>query len=321
MLLNGVRDRLQRRIQICMLCILGMLMVVGVIVIGNKAPTLINATAAAMPSSPMYFRTLPPRAPLPDGKQCAAEIPLTPETVPANTPFNQTTVTPAQLATFAGNGYTFEASSSKAQYGRITGDYTGSTDMIMRWAACKYGIDEDVVRGQAWDESWWQQSRTGDRRNTKSQCVQDDFHALWETRILLVTGESVVCPDCCWTSWSAWQTKVYYEWMTWPMIKDSTSFAGEFRFANTRACINGDWSSYFTGRSAFPGHQTYAADVADYARDPSQSNLDTLLWGCIGSHYSGEWYDSGAVKYIADIRSDIAHRRWLTPQIHVTGGP
>jgi hypothetical protein len=109
--------------------------------------------------------------------------------------------------------------------------------------------------------------------------------------------------------------------MTWPMIKDSMSFAAEYRSAGTRACINGDWTSYFAGRNTFPGHRTYAADFANYAQSPNQANLDTLLWGCVGSHYSGEWYDPGAVKYIDDIRADIAHRRWLTPQIHVTGGP
>ena len=279
-------------------------------------------TAKTTASSPaVYFRTLAPGAVLPDGAQCAAMIPGTPETVAANTRFNHTTATPAQLAAFAANGYSFETLSTKAQYARITGDYTGSTDMIMRWAACKYGIDEDVVRGQAWDESWWQQSRTGDRRNTRAQCVQGAFNALWDTNVPLVDGTSVVCPRCCWTSWSAWQTKVYYEWMAWPMIKDSTSFAAEYRYASTRACINGDWSSYYAGRSAFPGHNTYAGDLANYAHEPSPQNLDTLLWGCVGSHYSGEWYDPAAVRYIADIQADIAHRRWLTPQVHVTGRP
>jgi hypothetical protein len=58
-LLSGGRDRLQRRIQICMLCTLGVLMGVGVIVIGNKALTLINATAAAMPSSAMWLSAAP----------------------------------------------------------------------------------------------------------------------------------------------------------------------------------------------------------------------------------------------------------------------
>ena len=313
--------RRRRRKRACMITAsLAVLIVIGVIPIEEHASELTKAGRAAVLSA-TYFQTLPPGAALPDGSQCAAQIPATPETIPANTPFNHTTVTPAQLAAFAANGYSFEGLSSKAQYRRITGDYTGSTDMIMRWAACKYGIDEDVVRGQAWDESWWEQSRTGDRRSTERQCVQGNFHALWDTGISLVDGTSVACPRCCWTSWSAWQTKVYYEWMAWPMIKDSTSFAAEYRYANARACINGDWLPYYAGRSAFPGHNTYAGDLANYARNPSHENLDTLLWGCIGSHYSGEWYDPGAVKYIGDIQADIAHRRWLTPQVHVTGRP
>ena len=311
----------RRRLQVCIIYMLCELIIGGFIPIGNRASTLIVGRSIASASSTSYFHTLPPGAPLPEGNECAAEIAPSPESIPANTPFNHTKVTPAQLGTFASNGYTFEALSSKSQYRRITGDYTGSTDMIMRWVACKYGIDEDVVRGQAWDESWWQQTRTGDRRNTRSQCIQGNFAALWDTTISLVNGESIACPQCCWTSWSAWQTKVYYEWMTWPMIKDSTSFAAEFRFANARACINGDWLAYFANRSAFPGHRTYAADVAGYTSDPSPANLNTLLWGCVGSHYSGEWYDPGAVKYIADIQADIAHKRWLTPEIHVTGGP
>jgi|GEM_PF-637440 len=266
-----------------------------------------------------YFPTLPPHAVLPSGRQCAAEIPPTPETIPGNIPFNRTVATPSELAAFRAAGYTFETLASHAQYARIKGNYTGSTDMIMRWVACKYGIDENVVRGQAWAESFWRQWATGDRRTTRAECVQDGFTALWDTTIFFVDGRKVSCPHCCYTSWSAWQTKVYYEWKTWPMIKDSTSFAAEYRFADTRACINGDWKPYFARRPAQPGHNTYAEDVALYANNPSQANLDTLLWGCIGMHYSGGWYDPAAVKYIDNIKGNIAHKRWLTPNIHITG--
>lgn len=270
---------------------------------------------------PTHFSTVPPHARLPDGTECAAEIPTTPETVPGNAQFNRTVVTPSQLAAFADAGYTFETLTSNAQYRRIEGNYVGSTDMIMRWAACKYGIDEDVVRGQAWEESWWQQWHVGDRRFSKSQCVQKQFDALWNREIPLADGSLVTCTNCCWTSWSAWQTKVYYEWMTWPMIKDSTSFAAEYRFASTRACIDGDWASYFAKQPPAPAHESYPADLDRYERNPDQPNLDTLLWGCIGSHVSGEWYDPLALKYIANIKADITHRRWLTPQIHTTGSP
>jgi hypothetical protein len=76
-------------------------------------------------------------------------IPATPENVSANTPFNQTMPTAAQLLAYAANGYTFDYRDDYTQYKRGDGQYTGSTDMTMRWAACKYGIDEDVVRAQA----------------------------------------------------------------------------------------------------------------------------------------------------------------------------
>ncbi len=286
--------------------------------LASDSPTGAHVLTVA-PQRAKYFTTLPPHSTLPSGRQCAAEIPFAPESIPGNTPFNRTVVTPSELAAFRAEGYTLETLTSHAQYARIKGNYTGSTDMIMRWAACKYGIDENVVRGQAWAESFWRQWATGDKRTTQAQCVMDGFTALWNTTILLTDGHKVTCPYCCYTSWSAWQTKVYYEWKTWPMITNSTSFAAEYRFADTRSCINGDWAPYFARRLAQPGHNTYAEDVAAYASSPSQANLDTLLWGCIGMHYSGGWYDPAAVKYIANIKGNIAHKRWLTPNIHITG--
>ena len=32
---------------------------------------------------------------------------------------------------------------------RVTGNFSGSTDEILQWAACKWGVDEDMVRAQA----------------------------------------------------------------------------------------------------------------------------------------------------------------------------
>jgi autotransporter family porin len=285
----------------------------------RTSPTRSTQSIASAATTVLHFSTLPPHASLPSDAHCAAIIPSTPETIPGNAPFNRTAVSRAQLRAFAAEGYTFETLSSYAQYARITGDYIGSTDMIMRWAACKYGVDEDVVRGQAWQESYWRQWQTGDRRSTRPECVQSSFTALWDSEIALTNGSVVSCRSCCWTSWSAWQTKVYYEWKTWPMIRDSTSFAAEYRFADTRACMDGAFRPYFAGRSAYNGHNTYDTDLRTYDNDPTPAHLDTVFWGCIGSHASGGWYDPTAVDYIADIKADIVHRRWLTPNIHITG--
>ena len=45
---------------------------------------------------------------------------------------------------------------------RINGDFTGTTEEILRWAACKWGIGQDIVFAQAAVESWWRQDNLGD---------------------------------------------------------------------------------------------------------------------------------------------------------------
>jgi hypothetical protein len=60
--------------------------------------------SAAQP--PRYFATLPASAPLPTGRQCAEMIAATPETVPANEPFNHAIPRASQLSAYAANGYT-----------------------------------------------------------------------------------------------------------------------------------------------------------------------------------------------------------------------
>ena len=36
---------------------------------------------------------------------------------------------------------------------RIDGNFTGTTDEIIQWAACKWGVSDDLVRAQAVHES------------------------------------------------------------------------------------------------------------------------------------------------------------------------
>jgi autotransporter family porin len=235
-------------------------------------------------------------------------IPVTAETAPANTPFNQTLPTASQLSAYAANGYTSTYQDDYTQYGRVDGQYSGSTDMIMRWAACKYGIDEDVVRAQAWIESGWQQGGAGDLRTAQSQCVQGSFTALWNTTIDEPGGSVVSCANCCYQSWSAWQTKVFYEWMTWPEIMQSTAFAADYRYADQRACMDGAYTTYYASSAHQPN--TYAVDIANYKANPDIANTDRVLWGCIGMHFSGSWYDAGALTYISEIQAALTTQPW-----------
>jgi hypothetical protein len=242
------------------------------------------------------FVTLPSSAPLPSGAHCASMISVMPEIIPGNIPFNHKVPSAAQIELF--HQHPVWSGPPAWEFARVDGNYTGSTDMILRWAACKWGIDEDVVRAQAWTESKWKQGGPnpgdggGDKRFSISQCVQGAFTALWNYQ----------CPNCCWTSWGILQTKVYYEWGTWPMIKDSTAFNADYRYADQRACMNGDNSTYFASRAQQPN--SYAADIAS-------GDLDRIMWGCIGKHFSGGWYGSDAISYVNENKRYLASRPWL----------
>jgi hypothetical protein len=161
--------------------------------------------------------------------------------------------TGAQLTQYGANGYNANPYGGTWAYARADGQYKGTTDMIVRWAACKWGIDEDVVRAQTTTEHWsWDMTTAhGDKRTQISQCVNGDFDALWNYE----------CSNCCYQTWSNWQTKVFYSWQLWPMIDTSTAFAADYRYADQRACMNGDLADYFDQQPSYNGHN-YSKDIA-----------------------------------------------------------
>ena len=52
-----------------------------------------------------------------------------------------------------------------------------STDEILQWAACKWGIDEDIVRAQAAKETYWTQDHLGDFGTDPARCVPGPGYA------------------------------------------------------------------------------------------------------------------------------------------------
>jgi hypothetical protein len=261
---------------------------------------VVNNGSGSGGGSSGHFSTLSSAASLPSDATCASEIPWEQEMVPANSGTNSTKPTQGQLDAYEANGFAADVYGGTWAYARVDGQYTGNTDMIFRWAACKWGIDEDVVRAQATIENWsWDQPQSGgDKRTSYSQCVNGDFTSLWDYQ----------CPSCCYQSWSIFQTKVYNNWQTWPMVLNSTAFAADFHYGSMRACMDGDLAGYFAGRSGNNGH-TYSGDIAS-------GNLNTILWGCIGFHYSGNWYDgnssSGAIWYIDQAQAALSQKSWKT---------
>jgi autotransporter family porin len=97
-----------------------------------------------------HFGTLPVGAALPSDADCAARVRAANEVRPQNTTYNHT------------KGFGPPSNPPQPLYARITGNFTGTTDEILQWGACKWGIDEDIVRAQAVKESYWTQTNVGD---------------------------------------------------------------------------------------------------------------------------------------------------------------
>ena len=163
---------------------------------------------------------------------------------------------------------------------QITGNYTGTTDEILQWVACKWGIDVNIVRAQAVTESTWHQSQLGDYTNDQSLCPPGTWN-----------GSS------CYQSYGILQIKYTYFKTEWPMSQQDTAFSAEFVYGWLRNCYEG-WADYLYQLTPSPGYARY------HAGD---------IWGCLGFWFSGGWYTSGAINYINIIKQDYQQKPWLQP--------
>jgi Big-like domain-containing protein len=229
------------------------------------------------------FGTVAPHARLPTGARCAQLVSASSwEPRPENGTANHTMPTAPELESFYAEPL-FSGNVPASDFAPVDGNYSGTTDMMVRWAACKWGIDEDVLRAQAVNESNWTQSSNGDTRTDPSLCSAGTWNG-WTGRF-------------CNQSYGLMQIKVF-DYNAWPEAWNSTSFNVDFRGAFQRACMNGD-ISYLVGQTA-PGQPTYP-----------NGTTDQMLWGCIGQWFSGGWYDSGATAYINDVRRLLTGKPWL----------
>jgi hypothetical protein len=124
------------------------------------------------PSGGGRFETLAPGALLPSGEWCAGQVRSASETRSMNASYNQT------------RGTSANDRSPSSIYGRVDGDFTGTTDEIIQWAACKWGIDEDVARAQIAKESYWDMRVGGDLSSNQNDCHPD-----------LRTNDGSDCPE------------------------------------------------------------------------------------------------------------------------------
>jgi hypothetical protein len=190
--------------------------------------------------------------------------------------------TAAELAAFA--TARDAAGRTPAEYNRNFAHVSGaaaryglrSTDDLIEWAAYKWGVPEDLVRGQMVMESGWSMLQKGDRRDW-AQPVADRYPAL-----------AAIDADSVWESLGIaqirWRHTVPFNPGVEPLRWQSTGFALDYSQALIRYYYDGycDWCG-----------PDYVAGDADGAYRMYVS----------GSWTDGQWYADG-------VRSNAAARSW-----------
>jgi autotransporter family porin len=163
-----------------------------------------------------------------------------------------------------------------ANFRQVQGQFTGTTTEMFSWAGCRWGIDEDTLRAVAVQESYWHISTVGD------YCGKPGEGSYGLTQIKNATCDGKLA------------------WGGYPDSTQSSAFDVDFYGAYLRSCYDGD---YYDGGSWLYGGRTVTQIAAAHS-------WDYVLWGCIGSWFSGGWYDSGAQSYISGVKAHLANRDW-----------
>lgn len=232
----------------------------------TPAPT---ATPAPTPTSTPVpegarFQTLPVGADLPTEEECAASVRPAPEIRPANDEYNTTPGTKPH-----------------EEIPRVTGNFVGTTDEIIQWAACKWGVDEDLVRAQMAAESWWHQSVGGDHTTNQALCHPD------------VRTDSETCPESMGLS----QIKFQFHGAAYEdsNVIRSTAYNVDYAYSFWRRCYDGEFgwlNDEERGREYGPGDAV----------------------GCLGVWFWGRWYTPEGIEYMNLVQGYLDERIWETQE-------
>jgi hypothetical protein len=237
-------------------------------------PSRLLDTRPTTPTTGGRFETLAAGATLPSGSECSGRVRPAPEVRPANAQANAT-----------------RGTSPNGRYPRVDGNFTGTTDEIIQWVACKWGIDEDLVRAQVVRESFWFQRTLGDFTTNPGACIGSlgigtypPQHGGDRTHV----GE---CPESIGLGQVRW---LYHReaFVDGNAIR-SSAYNLDYTYAVWRDCFEGN----LTWLNTVEGSGDYRAG-------------DAL--GCQGVWLAGRWYTQPAIDYINVVRRNLAERAWTT---------
>jgi hypothetical protein len=205
---------------------------------------------------------------------CAAQVISAAENRPKNQTANHTMP--------ANNGQNVKWGSDATDYPKfgqyqwlVTGHFTGTTDEILQWAACKWGINPDLLRADAEQESDWNQGSIGDQNH----CGSTPNGSWGILQVMDACNGSSVLGG-------------------YPDTYTSTALDADYTAYHDRACFDGVFTGYL------PSSGTMSQWIA-------ANGQDSGFWGCVGQWFSGGWYDSGAKSYIASVQNYYKSKDWL----------
>ena len=172
-------------------------------------------------------------------------------------------------------------------FGRVDGNFTGTTDEIIQWAAAKWGLPDDLMRAQAVVETGWYQDNKDAHGNPIPGEGYGDFGGCGGSPP--PSGYGVNGPSSfgiMQDRWCAMKDPGAPGYDGWPWSENSTAYNLDVYGAVMRGCYEG-WDTWLGGK--------YKAGN---------------LWGCVGKWFSGTWFTGGARTYIADVKAVDQSKSW-----------
>jgi hypothetical protein len=281
-----------------------------------RHPSASSPHADGRPTAGGYFQTRPVGSwrRLPSDASCAAEVRRSSwEPRPDNELPNHTMPDPRRVHASlkarprAGRG-AYDPRWDSWLLPRVTGHHTGTTDENIQWAACKWGIGDDLLRAIAVRESNWYQYEVypGGRCVVDSGCgdilPSGQQGARTYCAALRTSGHDYErdygtgrCPKTFSIagvmSWHApsWGAAPANQNGTFPFNRDSTAFAVDYLGSFLRGCLEG-WV-------------TWLHNTGDYRAGQ--------VWGCVGAWFAGAWRSPAASEYTSKVRATTHDRPWL----------
>jgi hypothetical protein len=265
-------------------------------------------TNSSPPSSAGYFTLQPVGAwsSLPTDAGCSGQVHRsTWEPRPDNTKRNHIMPDPTAVhASFAARPVGL-AKFDNWVLPRVDGQFTGTTDEIFQWAACKWGVSDNMLRAIAVRESTWYEYLSYPSGRCVSNYGCGDFitNATADTLVycngLAKYGHDYqldygagLCPETFSIfgikSWQApsWGQMPDNQNGTYPFNRTSTAFAADYIGGHLRGCYEG-WISWLGG------------------------GVSGDIWGCVGSWYSGSWHDQAGNDYVTRVQGELSNLTWL----------